>query len=49
ALELDNEFLQRGGVFPESLIRQWLKVKREEVHAIATMPHPFEYEMYFTR
>jgi glutamine synthetase len=49
ALEKDNEFLLRGGVFPEALIRQWIKTKREEVHAIATMPHPFEYKMYFHR
>ena len=49
ALEADNEFLQRGGVFPASLITQWLKTKQEEVHAISTMPHPFEYKMYFTR
>ena len=49
ALEADNEFLRRGGVFPEVLIRQWLKTKREEVHAISTMPHPFEYKMYFHR
>ncbi len=49
ALEADNAFLQRGGVFPEALIRQWLTVKQREVHAIATMPHPFEYKQYFTR
>lgn len=49
ALETDNAFLQREGIFPESLISQWLKTKREEVNAIATMPHPFEYKMYFHR
>ncbi len=49
ALESDHEFLMRDGVFPEPLIRQWIKTKREETHAIATMPHPFEYKMYFHR
>ncbi len=49
ALEADNAWLQRDGVFPESLINQWIKTKREEVHAIATMPHPIEYKMYFHR
>jgi glutamine synthetase len=49
ALEADNAWLQRGGVFPESLIAQWMKAKKEEVHAISTMPHPFEYKMYFAR
>jgi glutamine synthetase len=49
ALETDNEYLQRNGIFPPKLIEQWLKTKREEVHDIATMPHPFEYKMYFHR
>jgi len=49
ALEDDNEFLQREHVFPSSLIQQWLRTKKEEVHAISTMPHPFEYKMYFHR
>jgi glutamine synthetase len=49
ALEEDNDYLQRNSVFPRELIDQWLKTKREEVHDIATMPHPFEYKMYFHR
>ena len=36
ALEADNKFL-----------KQLIKVKREEVNSIGTMPHPFEYKMYF--
>lgn len=48
ALEKDNEFLKRGGIFTDELIEQWMKIKREEIKAIATMPHPFEYKMYFT-
>lgn len=49
ALEADHDWLLRGDVFPEVLVKQWLNAKREEVHAISTMPHPFEYKMYFTR
>lgn len=49
ALEKDNEFLQRDGVVPESLLQQWIQSKRDEVHSIATMPHPFEYKLYFHR
>lgn len=49
ALEADNEWLLRDGVFPEALVKQWVKAKRAEVHSIATMPHPFEFKMYFTR
>jgi glutamine synthetase len=48
ALEADNEFLKQGNIFSDELLDQWIKVKREEVHSIGTMPHPFEYKMYFS-
>ncbi|MGE5314936.1 MAG: type I glutamate--ammonia ligase [Acidobacteriota bacterium] len=47
ALESDNEFLRRDGLFTDGLLSQWVKVKQEEIRAIGTMPHPFEYTMYF--
>ncbi len=47
ALEVDNEFLKRGNIFSDELIEQWIKIKQEEIHSIGTMPHPFEYKMYF--
>ncbi|WP_337866212.1 type I glutamate--ammonia ligase [Ignavibacterium sp.] len=47
ALEIDNEFLKRGNIFTDELLQQWIKVKKEEIHSIGTMPHPFEYKMYF--
>jgi glutamine synthetase len=47
ALELDNEFLKRGNIFTDELLLQWIKTKNEEIHSIGTMPHPFEYKMYF--
>jgi len=47
-LEADNDFLKRGNIFTDELLEQWVKVKSEEIHAIGTMPHPFEYKMYFT-
>jgi len=47
ALELDNEFLKRGNIFTDELLNQWIKTKNEEIHSIGTMPHPFEYKMYF--
>jgi len=46
-LEADHEFLLKGDVFSESLIRQWIEVKRSELREIATMPNPFEYKLYF--
>jgi len=48
ALEADNEFLKRDNVFTDDLINQWIKLKEEEIKSIATMPHPFEYKMYFS-
>jgi glutamine synthetase len=47
ALALDNEFLLRGNLFTRDLIDQWVKIKKEEIKSIGTMPHPFEYKMYF--
>ncbi|PJA95872.1 MAG: type I glutamate--ammonia ligase, partial [Ignavibacteriales bacterium CG_4_9_14_3_um_filter_34_10] len=48
ALEDDYQFLMRGNIFSEELISQWTKTKKEEIKSIGTMPHPFEYKMYFT-
>ncbi len=48
ALEIDHQFLKRGNIFTDELLDQWVKVKNEEIQAIGTMPHPFEYKMYFT-
>jgi glutamine synthetase len=48
ALEVDNGFLKRENVFTDDLIKQWIKLKEEEIRSIATMPHPFEYKMYFS-
>lgn len=48
ALEADNDFLHRGGIFTDELLEQWIKIKDEEIHSIGTMPHPFEYKMYFS-
>ncbi len=47
ALEEDSGFLTRGGIFSAELIEQWKKLKQQEIKSIGTMPHPFEYKMYF--
>lgn len=47
ALEKDCEFLKYGNIFTEELLQQWISIKKEEIKAIGTMPHPFEYKMYF--
>jgi len=48
ALEADHEFLTRGDVFTEDLIRTWLDYKREkELDAVRLRPHPYEFFLYF--
>lgn len=47
ALENDNEFLLRSGVFTEELIQQWLTLKWQDVKSMATIPNPNEYTLYF--
>lgn len=47
ALQVDNDFLRRGEIFTDDLLDQWVKLKQEEIKSIGTMPHPFEYKMYF--
>ena len=47
ALAIDNEFLRRENIFADELLEQWVKVKQEEIKSIGTMPHPFEYKLYF--
>ncbi len=44
-LEKDHAYLRP--VFPEQLIEQWIKVKREEAAYIYNAPTPQEYELYF--
>lgn len=47
ALALDNDFLKRENIFSDELLDQWVKIKQEEITSIGTMPHPFEYKLYF--
>jgi glutamine synthetase len=48
SLSQDHEFLMRGDVFTEDVIQAWLKHKREnDVAALRSRPHPFEFCMYF--
>ena len=47
ALEQDQDFLTRDGIFPETLIDQWLSVKYDEANAVRSRPHPYEIQIYF--
>jgi glutamine synthetase len=48
ALHADNDFLKLNNIFTDELLTQWVKIKEEEIMSIGTMPHPFEFKMYFS-
>ena len=47
ALEADHDYLTAGGVFPESLLENFIKTKREECRQLAAIPHPAEFDRYY--
>ena len=47
ALEEDHDYLTAGGVFPEQLLKNFIKTKRAECARMNTIPHPAEFELYY--
>ncbi len=47
ALEKDHDYLTAGGVFPEELIKNFIKTKRKECSELSKIPHPAEFEKYY--
>jgi glutamine synthetase len=48
ALEQDHEFLLKGDVFTEDLVRTWIEYKRaEEADQVRVRPHPWEFALYY--
>jgi glutamine synthetase len=48
ALEADHEFLLKGGVFTEDLVRTWIDYKRrDEADQVRLRPHPWEFALYY--
>jgi len=47
ALEADHDYLTAGGVFPEELIKNFIKGKRAECSEMSKIPHPAEFEKYY--
>ena len=47
ALEQDHAYLTAGGVFPEALLRNFIRNKRSECRQMAAIPHPAEFERYY--
>ena len=47
ALEKDHDYLTAGGVFPEELLTKLISMKRSELHDMAAIPTPAEFDKYF--
>jgi glutamine synthetase len=48
ALEADHDFLLKGDVFTEDVIETWISYKiANEVEAVESRPHPWEFAMYY--
>lgn len=48
ALKTDYEFLLKGDVFTEDMLKGYIELKMEEIDIFETMPHPIEYMMYYS-
>jgi glutamine synthetase len=48
ALEADQGFLLEGGVFTEDMIKAYISLKRKEIQRISMVPHPAEFELYYS-
>jgi glutamine synthetase len=47
-LEDDHQFLLKGEVFTEDLIRTWIDYKRKnELDPVRMRPHPYEFQLYY--
>ena len=47
ALEQDHDYLTAGGVFPEELLKNFIKTKRAECSELSKIPHPAEFDKYY--
>lgn len=48
ALEADHEFLLKGDVFTKDMVEGYIDLKMGDVEAYETMPHPIEFELYYS-
>jgi len=48
SLENDCEFLKKGGVFTDELIKTWIDYKmNNEIKEVQLRPHPYEFHLYY--
>jgi glutamine synthetase len=48
SLDQDREFLKKGGVFTDDAIDAYIELKMEEVDRFRMMPHPVEFDLYYS-
>nr|AVI59166.1 glutamine synthetase [Photorhabdus luminescens] len=48
ALNVDREFLTRGGVFTDDAIDAYIDLKNSEIERVRLTPHPLEFELYYS-
>jgi len=48
ALDADREFLKKGDVFSDDQIDAYLALKWDEVYAVDILPHPKEFQLYYS-
>ena len=48
SLKADHDFLLKGDVFTADMLAGYIELKMEEVEAFETMPHPIEFQMYYS-
>jgi len=47
-LDQNRDFLKKGGVFSDDQIDGYLELKMEEIEAFEQMPHPIEFDLYYS-
>jgi len=48
SLNADRDFLKKGGVFSDDQIDAYIELKEEENELFEQMPHPVEYDLYYS-
>ena len=48
SLQADRAFLSEGGVFTNDAIDAYVDLKLEEIDRYRMMPHPIEFDMYYS-